>query len=84
MGGFQPCKDDAVDDRCAQEAAIPGGLGERVTSVPLLPFPFGRRTEDAAKTGYSEGIAGRAPFDAIDAAAVEGESDMRDRRNYRL
>src|SRR5208282_6136356 len=41
-GGERPHVDNAVDDGNAQEAALTGGLGERVISVPLLPFAADR------------------------------------------
>ena len=34
---FQPCEDDAVDDRCAQLAVIAGRFGERANSTLSAP-----------------------------------------------
>jgi hypothetical protein len=44
FGNCRQCSTIKWDDSNAQGAALTGGLGEQVISVPLLPFPVGRGT----------------------------------------
>ena len=46
--GFQLCKNEAVDVRCAQGAEVRGRSCERVMSAPLLPFPIRPESDGCA------------------------------------
>ena len=82
VGGFQPCEDDAVDDRNAQIAEVPillhvrsGRSGRRVAGIGAGPPARGHSCRSARRVAFSllrGGTAGPARQAKRSAPGFEG------------